>query len=130
MDESQPGTSRDPGLLAVLRRLATTVVDLLRTRLELLVTELEEERARIVHFLVLAVSAGFFLALGIVSLTFFVILLSWDSHPILIAGLLTAAYLVAGVILAVKARNIINVRTRLFSASLDELRKDRDEVAP
>jgi uncharacterized membrane protein YqjE len=129
VDESQPGTSRDSGLLAVLRRLATTVVDLLRTRLELLVTELEEERTRIVHFLVLAVSAGFFLALGIVSLTFFVILLAWDTHPILIAGLLTAAYLVLGVILAVKARNIINVKTRLFSASLDELKKDRDEVA-
>ena len=129
MDESQPGTPADTGLLAALRRLATTVVDLLRTRLGLLAAELEEERGRIVHFLVLAVSAGFFLALGIVSLTFFVILLAWETRPVLVAGLLTAAYLVIGVILVVKARNIIFIKSKLFSASLEELRKDRDELA-
>jgi uncharacterized membrane protein YqjE len=115
-------------LLAVLRRLATTVVDLLRTRLGLLAAELEEERGRVVRFLVLAVSAGFFLALGIVSLTFFVILLAWETHPILIAGLLTATYLILGVVLAVKARNIIFMKSKLFSASLEELKKDHDEL--
>ena len=129
MDESQPGTPADSGLLAGLRRLATTLVDLLRTRLGLLAAELEEERGRIVHFLVLAVSAGFFLALGIVSLTFFVILLAWETRPVLVAGLLTAAYLVIGTVLAVKARNIIFVKSKLFSASLEELRKDRDGLA-
>ena len=129
MDESQSGTPADSGLLAALRRLATTVVELLRTRLGLLAAELEEERGRIVHFLVLAVSAGFFLALGIVSLTFFVILLAWETRPVLVAGLLTAAYLVIGVVLVVKARNIIFVKSKLFSASLEELRKDRDELA-
>ena len=129
MDESQPGTPADSGLLAALRRLATTVVDLLRTRLGLLAAELEEERGRIVHFLVLAVSAGFFLALGIVSLTFFVILVAWETRPVLVAGLLTAAYLAIGVVLAVKARNIIFIKSKLFSASLEELRKDRDDLA-
>lgn len=129
MDDSQPGTPADSGLLAALRRLATTVVDLLRTRLGLLAAELEEERGRIVRFLVLAVSAGFFLALGIVSLTFFVILLAWETRPVLVAGLLTAAYLLIGAVLAVKARNIIFIKSKLFSASLEELRKDRDGLA-
>jgi uncharacterized membrane protein YqjE len=129
VDDSQPGTPADSGLLAALRRLATTVVDLLRTRLGLLAAELEEERGRIVRFLVLAVSAGFFLALGIVSLTFFVILLAWETRPVLVAGLLTAAYLLIGAVLAVKARNIIFIKSKLFSASLEELRKDRDGLA-
>jgi len=129
VDESQPGTPADSGLLAALRRLATTVVDLLRTRLGLLAAELEEERGRVVRFLILAVSAGFFLALGIVSLTFFVILLAWESRPVLVAGLLTAAYLVIGVVLAVKARSIIFTKSGLFSASLAELKKDRDGLA-
>jgi uncharacterized membrane protein YqjE len=128
VDESRPGTHRDAGLLAGLRKLATTLVDLLRTRLGLLAAELEEERGRIVRFLVLALSAGFFLALGIVSLTFFVILLAWDTRPVLVAGLLTAAYLVIGAILAVKARNLIFTRSGLFSESLAELRKDHDEL--
>jgi uncharacterized membrane protein YqjE len=128
VEESQPGAHRDAGVLAGLRKLATTLVDLLRTRLALLTAELEEERGRIVRFLVLAVSAGFFLALGIVSLTFFVILLAWDTRPVLAAGLLTAAYLVIGAILAVKARNLIFTRSGLFSGSLAELKKDHDEL--
>jgi uncharacterized membrane protein YqjE len=128
VDESQPGTHRDAGLLAGLRKLATTLVDLLRTRLGLLAAELEEERGRIVRFLVLAVSAGFFLALGIVSLTIFVILLAWDTRPVLAAGLLTAGYLAIGTVLAIKARNLIFTRSGLFSGSLAELRKDHDEL--
>ena len=130
MAASPPGTpSSDSGLLAALRRLATSLVGLLRTRLALLATELEEERGRIVRFLVLALSAGFFLALGIVSLTFFVILLAWETRPVLVAGLLTAGYLLLGAVLAVKARNLIFTKSKLFSASLEELKKDHDELA-
>jgi uncharacterized membrane protein YqjE len=81
VQDGQPGEVKDTRVLAALRRLASTAVELLRTRLELLVTELGEERSRIVRFLVLAVSAGFFLALGIISLTFFVILLAWETRP-------------------------------------------------
>jgi uncharacterized membrane protein YqjE len=128
VQDGQPGEVKDTRVLAALRRLASTAVELLRTRLELLVTELGEERSRIVRFLVLAVSAGFFLALGIISLTFFVILLAWETRPVLVAGLLTAAYLVVGVGLALKARNIIFTRSKLFSASLEELRKDHDDL--
>ena len=128
MQDGQPGEVKDTRVLAALRRLASTAVELLRTRLELLVTELGEERSRIVRFLVLAVSAGFFLALGIISLTFFVILLAWETRPVLVAGLLTAAYLIVGVGLALKARNIIFTRSKLFSASLEELRKDHDDL--
>jgi len=129
VDESPPGASRDSGLLAALRRLAATAVGLLQTRIELVATELEEERARVFRILMLAAAAGFFLALGVVAFTFFAILLAWDNNRVLAAGLLTAGYLGVGAILALSARNAAKKKTKLFSASLAELKKDRDELS-
>lgn len=129
MDERQPGASPDSGLLATLRRLAATAVALLQTRLELIAAELDEERNRLIRLLLLSVIAGFFLAIGVVTLTIFIILLAWDAHGLLAAGLLTALYLGIGIAVALSVRKLANVPSRLFSASLAELRKDRDELA-
>jgi uncharacterized membrane protein YqjE len=129
VDESPPGASRDSGVLAALRRLAATAVGLLQTRIELLATELEEERARVFRILLLTVAALVFLALGVITLTFLVILLAWDTHRVLAAGLLTAAFLGIGALLALNARNAAKEKTKLFSASLAELAKDRDKLS-
>ena len=115
-------------MLASLRSLAATAVEVLRTRFQLVATELEEERNRLLRLLALSLAAAFFLALGIVSLTFFVIILAWDNHRVLAAGLLTAAYLGIGAILALYARNAAKAQAKLFSASLAELRKDHDQL--
>jgi len=116
-------------VLAALRRLAATAVGLLQTRIELLATELEEERARVFRILLLTVAALVFLALGVITLTFLVILLAWDTHRVLAAGLLTAAFLGIGALLALNARNAAKEKTKLFSASLAELAKDRDKLS-
>jgi uncharacterized membrane protein YqjE len=129
VDESPPGASRNSGVLAALRRLAATAVGLLQTRIELLATELEEERARVFRIFLLTAAAVVFLALGVITLTFLVILLAWDTHRVLAAGLLTAAYLAIGALLALNARNTAKEKTKLFSASLAELAKDRDELS-
>ena len=62
MDASQPGAAAEAGLLPALRRLGLTLAGLLHTRLELVATELEEERNRILRLLLLTLAAGFFLA--------------------------------------------------------------------
>lgn len=126
--DSQPGPSRSPGLLASLRKLATTLVELLQTRFELIAAEIEEERTRLIRLLILAAIAGFFLSLGILTLTFFIIVLAWDTHRVLATGLLTALYLGVGVVAALKARAAAQEATRLFSASLAQLKKDRDAL--
>jgi uncharacterized membrane protein YqjE len=128
VDDGQPGAARESGVLAALRRLGSTTVELLYTRLELVVTELEEERNRILRILVLVVAAGLFLALGIIVLTFFIIIFAWDNR-VLVAGLLTAAYLGIGAVLAVIARDALRTHVRLFAATLAELKKDRDKLA-
>jgi len=128
VDDRPPGESSDPGLLAVLRRLAGSAVELLKTRVELLATEIEEERDRLVRLVVLSVIAGFFLAVGVVTLTIFIILLAWNTHGLLAAGLLTALYLGIGMAAAFGVRTLAKARSRLFSASLAELRKDHDQL--
>ena len=129
MDDGEPGAARETGLLAALRRLALAAAGLLQTRLELVATELEEERNRILRLLLLTLAAFFFLGLGIIVLTFFIIVLAWDTHRVLAAGLLAAAYLGIGAVLAVNAREAAKASTKLFAATLAEFRKDRDRLA-
>jgi uncharacterized membrane protein YqjE len=129
VDERQPDASRAPGLLSSLRSLSANTVALLYTRLELLITEIEEERAWIVRLLLLSVIASFFLSIGVLTLTIFIILLAWDTNGLLAAGLLTALYLGIGLACAFGVRRLARARPKLFSASLAELRKDHNELA-
>jgi uncharacterized membrane protein YqjE len=101
-----------------------------QTRLELLATEVEEERVRLGRLLLLGAAAAFFLALGILTLTLFVIVLFWDTHRLVVSGLLAALYLGAGLALAFAARREARARPRLFAASLSELAKDRERLNP
>ena len=129
MDDGRPGTARESGVLAALRRLGATTVELLYTRLELVATELEEERNRILRLLLLTVAAIFFLVAGILLLTFFIIIVAWDTHRVLAAGLLTVLYFVIGGIFAINARNAAKTHAKLFTATLAELKKDRDGLS-
>lgn len=130
MAEPGPAAAESPGLLASLRRLAATLVAVFQTRLELLATEVEEERIRLGRLLLLGAAAAFFLALGILTFTLFVIVLFWDTHRLLVTGLLAALYLGAGLAIAFAARREALARPRLFAASLSELAKDRERLNP
>lgn len=124
-DESQP-----PGLLRSLRTFAATLVEVARTRLELLAAEFEDERLRILQLVLWLGVALFFMAMAVIMLTVFVLILFWDSHRVLAAFLLAAAYFAVAVVAAVRVRNQARVKSRLFAASLAELAKDREELTP
>jgi len=128
VDDRQPGTARGAGVLAALRSLLANGVELLRTRLELIRLELMEERGRMVRLAVTLAIAGFFFALGTVTLTIFLIMLAGEANRLFAAGLLTLAYMAIGTIAALKARSLIAMGTKLFAVSLGELAKDRDEL--
>jgi uncharacterized membrane protein YqjE len=116
------------GILQSLRNLATTLVALLQNRLELLVTDLEEERIRLLQVLFWAAGALFFFALGVLMITMFVVLLLWDNHRLAGIIVLAAVFLAIGVGLAIGVYTRMHKRSRLFSASLDELAKDKDRL--
>jgi uncharacterized membrane protein YqjE len=116
------------GLLHSLRTLLATLLATVRTRGELLQVELEEERLRIAGITVFAVAAASFLALAVLLLSFFLILLFWDSHRVVVAGLLALLYLLIGIICALVARQRLRAKSKLFAASLAELAKDSERL--
>lgn len=118
------------GLMHSLRTLLATLVATLRTRGELLQVELEEERLRVAGIVMVAAAAAFFLALAVLMFSFLLILLFWDTHRVLVAGLLGVGYLVIGVGCALAARQRSRAKSRLFAASLAELTKDQQQLTP
>ena len=123
MNTGQPG-----GLLHSLRGLVTHGLDLLRNRLELLATELEEEKARLLRLLLLGATAFVMLAAGLVFLAIFLTVMFWDEHRLLVLGLMTAGFLGFGMIALLFAVRTARAGSRLFSASLAELAADQSAL--
>ena len=127
---AEPGAGEaGTGIVQSLRNLAATLVALLRTRFDLLVTELEEERIRLLQLLFWAAAALFFFGVGILLLTILLVAVFWDSsHRITAIVVLACVFLAAGFGVAIGVRNRMHARPRLFSASLDELARDKDQL--
>jgi len=122
------GAPHTAGLMHSLRGLAATGLDVLKTRFELLVNEFEEERVRILELLLWGVAALVFFVFSLLLFTFAVIVLFWDTHRLLVTVLLGVAYLAVAAVLFTIARARAR-RPKVFSASLEELTKDRDTLA-
>jgi uncharacterized membrane protein YqjE len=114
-----------------LKQLATTAKHLARrlltigeNRLELLTVEVQEERERLLHAILLALGVAMFGLLAILTLTAAIVVLLWDHSPVAVLLTLTALYGFAGVCLS--RRLTASLRAwQAFTASLDQLRKDR-----
>lgn len=123
--DKEPGRR---GLFASARGLLGTGVTLLHNRLELLGVELAEERVRLVSLLTYGASAFLCLAAGLIFLAIFVTVLLWDSNRLLALGVFSALFLGAGAVSLMLAMALARSGSKLFSASLAELRKDRDTL--
>jgi uncharacterized membrane protein YqjE len=126
MPEKALGGSK--GLLESLTMLAATLVAIAHTRLDLLSTDLEEERAHLFSLLVLALVALFCLGVGVVLATLLLVVAFWDTHRLLVLGALAGCFLVVGMAAWGFAMHKARTKPRLFSASLSELRKDRQQL--
>ena len=101
-----------------------------QTRLELLVTELEEERERFKQTLLFCLLVVFGFSFGSILLTIFIVAVLWDRGWIMAIGGLAFVYLAVGMIAAIMLRKSFLTRAGLLSATLGELRKDRSEMRP
>jgi len=117
------------GLFESLRTLAGSVVGIVHTRLELLSTDLAEERAHLTSLLVMGLVSLFFLGVGVVLLAILIVVAFWESHRLAALGGLTGLFLIAGAGLAWLAMHKARTRPRLFEASLAELSKDRQQLS-
>jgi len=114
-----------PGLLQSLKGYLATWVELLRTRLDLFSTELQEERERVEQIFVLAAASALCLAFGLLLVTLLVVVAFWETpYRLAVLGGFALLYLAAGTVVAVVARRKCRNRPKLFSATLTELAKD------
>lgn len=117
------------GLFASSKGLLGTGVTLLHNRLELLGVELAEERVRLVSVLAYGGAAFLCIAAGLIFLAVFFTVLLWESNRLLALGVFSALFLGAGIASLTLALSLARSGSKLFSASLAELRKDHDALA-
>lgn len=127
-DKTAGKTAGESGLFASLRALSSSLLAVIQTRLELLALDLAEERERLTALLGIALAALFFLGIGVILLVFLVIVAFWDTHRLLVTGGLTVLFLLTGGGLAALALHRLRNKPKLFSASLAELAKDRQQL--
>ncbi len=118
------------GLLESLTGFASTLVAITHTRLNLVSSELEEYQSHIVTQLVIAQVAMFFIGIGVVLATILLVVAFWESDRLLVLGSLAGFYLAVGLAACAVAMHKARRRQRPFAASLSELYKDRQQLAP
>ena len=104
-----------------VRQLATIG----ENRLELLAVEVQEERERRLHAILLAFGVAAFSLLAGLTLTAAIAVLLWAWSPVAVLLILTGIYGAAGICLYRRLAGLLG-NWQTFSATLDQLRKDRD----
>lgn len=117
------------GLFESLRTLSSSLIGIVHTRLELLSTDIAEEREHLITLLVLVLLALFCLGVGVVLLALLIVVAFWDSHRLLALGGVTIGFLLASAGMGWLAVHKTRTRPRLFAASLGELSKDRQHLS-
>lgn len=117
-----------PRLTESLHGLLDTGLHSVQTRLELLAVEVQEEKLRVTGLLFNTLLAAVMLGFGLVFVAVFLTVLFWEEHRLLALGLSTAICLGGGLLAARNAARAFRSGTKLFSASLAELARDRDAL--
>lgn len=117
-------SGQSSGLFSSLCGFATTGVALVRTRLELLRVEAQEEVVRLSGLIWWGTAAVMLGVGGMLFLAVFITILLWDSERLLALGIFSALFLFAAVIAGLMAMRLAHRPSQLFAATLSELRHD------
>lgn len=126
MPQQTPTESK--GLFDSLKGLAASLVAIAHTRLDLLSTEMEEEREHLTLLLIAMLIGLFCLGVGVILMTILVVVAFWDNHRILVLSGFSGIFLAAGIAAWWFALHKIHTKPRLFASSLHELAKDRQHL--
>ncbi len=125
--------SPQAGLLASVRRMLATVLELGSTRLELVSVEIQEQIEYAASLLLWGIAAIFFASLTVLLLALTIVIACWEQHRLLAAGLVTGAFALIALIAILVVRQRLQSRPRFLSATTRELRRDAealDDEAP
>ena len=115
------------GLFSALKNIVATLIAIGKTRAELLVTELEEEKFRLMSLWAKAIGAAFLLALGVVMLVCCIALAFWEQR-VIVFGIFAALFVGGGLVLASSLKRQASQPSKMFKASLSELEADMAQL--
>ncbi len=116
--------SNHTSLFGSLKRLGDTALATVQNRVELFAVELQEEKCRIIHLILLTAAT---IALGVTALTLVtitVVVLFWENARVPALCVLSGLFIVATIIV-VRMLNKQLMSAPGFSATMSELEKDR-----
>lgn len=116
------------GLLASLRQLLSTVLEMAQVRLALLGTELELEKQRLFDALLWAALGLLLFALALLALGGLVVIGLWDSYRLSGLAVVALFFFAAGALVLRHARQSVHNAHGLFAASLAELERDHSAL--
>ncbi|HUS36903.1 MAG TPA: phage holin family protein [Verrucomicrobiae bacterium] len=118
------------GAMDAIRTTLATTVKVIRTRLEVISCELEEQREWMQSLLLFAVLGIFCVCMGLVMLTLFVVAMFWESHPKIVLGAFAGVYLAVGIWAVLTFKGKLGSRPKLFQTTTEELAKDEAQLTP
>lgn len=118
------------GLFASLRQLLATALEMAQVRLDLFLTEIEQEKLRVFDGLLWAGLALMLLGVGVILLCGFIVVLLWEGYRLATLGILTLLFLGAGGLLMRAARERLRNPSGALGATVEELRQDLAELKP
>ena len=131
MTNPHPNADSDPeadhskggGLFATLKNLAATLLSSGRTRLELLGNEIEAEKLRAMHLLLMAQAMVFCFGVGVLLAVAWLTALFWESRTFLLAGF-AVLFIVLGSFFWRTFQRTAQRSEPVFASSLAELEED------
>ncbi|HQR53067.1 MAG TPA: phage holin family protein [Burkholderiales bacterium] len=124
----RPTVEAERGLLVSLRRLAATGVEIAYTRLEILTSDLEEERARLGSMIITGVLGLFCTFMASILFTILIVVLLWETHRVPVLALLGGIFLLGAVLCWRSFQQQRQDRPAFLATTLGELAKDRREL--
>lgn len=127
MSQQAGGEESRAGLFSALKNMIATVIAIGKTRAELLVTELEEEKLRLMSLWSKAIGAAFLLAVGSIMAIFCLALAFWEQR-VLVFGIFSVLFIGGGLFLIGSLKRQARQPSKIFRASLAELEEDMAEL--
>jgi len=127
MSQQSGGEESRAGLFSALKNMIATVIAIGKTRAELLVTELEEEKLRLMSLWSKAIGAAFLLAVGGIMAVFCLALAFWEQR-VLVFAIFSVLFIGGGLLLIGSLKNQAKQPSKMFRASLAELEADMAEL--
>ena len=127
MSAGTGGEAGREGLFVSLKKLVATLLAIGKTRAELLVNELEEEKFRLMSLWAKAIGAAWLFALGTVMVVCCLAVAFWEQR-VLVFGVASVLFLGVGFMVFTSLRRQMAQPSKIFRGSLAELEADMAQL--